>query len=81
MPHLADCRIHWFGESVCLNSIIISLLYGASPDELRLLLVDPKMVELTVYNGIPHLLTPVITDAKSGRGSALDGNRNGTEVS
>jgi len=64
MPHLLIAGSTGSGKSVCLNSIIISLLYNSSPDELKLVFIDPKMVELTVYNGIPHLMTPVVTDAK-----------------
>jgi len=57
------------GKSVCMNSIIISLLYKSSPDDVQLIMVDPKMVELGIYNGIPHLLIPVVTDPKKAAGS------------
>lgn len=62
MPHLLVAGSTGSGKSVCLNSIIIGLLYQNSPDDLKFIMVDPKRVEFTVYNGIPHLLTPVITD-------------------
>jgi len=64
MPHMLIAGATGAGKSVTMNNLIVSLLYRSGPDKLRLLMVDPKRVELTLYNKIPHLLTPVITDAK-----------------
>lgn len=64
MPHLLIAGATGSGKSVCINTIIMSILYKSSPDEVKLLLIDPKVVELSVYNDIPHLLIPVVTDPK-----------------
>ena len=69
MPHLLIAGTTGSGKSVCMNSIIISLLYKASPEDVKLIMVDPKMVELANYNGIPHLMIPVVTDPKKAAGS------------
>ncbi len=69
LPHMLIAGTTGSGKSVCMNSIIISLLYKAGPDDVKLIMVDPKMVELGIYNGIPHLLIPVVTDPKKAAGS------------
>ncbi|MEE1126205.1 MAG: DNA translocase FtsK 4TM domain-containing protein [Acutalibacteraceae bacterium] len=69
MPHLLIAGTTGSGKSVCVNSILISLLYKATPDEVKLLLIDPKMVEFSKYKGIPHLLIPVVTDPKKAAGA------------
>ncbi len=69
MPHVLIAGTTGSGKSVCTNSILISLLYKATPEEVKLIVVDPKMVEFGIYNGIPHLLIPVVTDAKKAAGA------------
>ena len=64
MPHMLIAGATGSGKSVCINTIIMSILYKASPDEVKLIMIDPKVVELSVYNGIPHLMVPVVTDPK-----------------
>jgi S-DNA-T family DNA segregation ATPase FtsK/SpoIIIE len=69
MPHLLIAGATGSGKSVCINTLIASLLYKSRPDEVKLLMIDPKVVELSVYNGIPHLLIPVVTDPKKASGA------------
>ncbi len=69
MPHILIAGATGSGKSVCINSLIISILYKSKPDEVKLLMIDPKVVELGSYNGIPHLLSPVVTDPKKAAGA------------
>ena len=64
MPHLLVAGTTGSGKSVGLNAMLLSLLYKSTPEELRMIMIDPKMLELSIYEGIPHLLTPVVTDMK-----------------
>ena len=69
MPHVLIAGATGSGKSVCINTLIMSILYKAHPDDVKLIMIDPKVVELSVYNGIPHLLIPVVTDPKKAAGA------------
>jgi DNA segregation ATPase FtsK/SpoIIIE, S-DNA-T family len=75
MPHLLIAGRTGTGKSVCLNAIITSVLMTCRPDEVRMLMIDPKMVELSGYGRLPHLMHPVVTDMKKGRSDSRLGRR------
>ena len=69
MPHVIIAGTTGSGKSVCTRSIIMSILYNATPDEVKLILIDPKIVEFKVFEGIPHLLIPIVTESKKAAGA------------
>lgn len=69
MPHLLIAGATGSGKSVCINTLVVSIIYKSSPEEVKLIMIDPKVVELSVYNGIPHLMIPVVTDPKKAAGA------------
>ena len=69
MPHVLIAGATGSGKSVCINTLIMSILYKARPEDVKLIMIDPKVVELSVYNGIPHLMIPVVTDPKKASGA------------
>ena len=74
MPHLLIAGATGSGKSVCINTVIMSILYKADPKDVKLIMIDPKVVELSVYNGIPHLMIPVVTDPEKSSGCAALGS-------
>lgn len=69
MPHVLIAGSTGSGKSVCINTLVTSIIYKAKPSEVKLVMIDPKVVELSIYNGIPHLLIPVVTDPKKAAGA------------
>ena len=69
MPHLLIAGATGSGKSVCINTIIMSIIYKADPEDVKMIMIDPKMVELRVYDGIPHLMIPVVIDPKKASGA------------